>query len=96
MVLTLPLNQRMVWRYLFTNGKQGIVLDIGIMLAKREIKKHGAKSQSTKLNNLIFGKYNTYFKTNNTEFDWLSSDSDEVDKYINDPYCGTIFTAGLF
>lgn len=79
-----------------SNGKQGIILDLGIGLAKREIKKHGAKSQSPKLNNLIFGKYNTYFKPYNTEFDWLSSDRVEVDKYINDPYCGTVFTAGFF
>lgn len=79
-----------------SNGNQGLLLNIGIQLAKREIKKHGAKSQSKKLNDLSFGKYNGYFKPNITEFDWLSSDREEVDKYIEDPYCGTIFTAGFF
>lgn len=79
-----------------SNGKQGILLDIGIKVAKREIKKHGAKTQSPRLDNLIFGRYNGYFKPNNTKFDWLSSDSVEVDKYIDDPYCGTVFTSGFF
>lgn len=79
-----------------SNGKQGLALDMGIKLANREVKKHGAKTQSQKLNNLIFGRYNTYFKPNITEFDWLSSDKMEVDKYVNDPYCGTVFTAGFF
>jgi len=79
-----------------SNGKQGIALDAGIKLAKREIKKHGRKSQSPKLNNLTFGGYNRYFKPSITEFDWLSSDREEVNKYIEDPYCGTIFTTGFF
>lgn len=79
-----------------SNGKQGLALGMGIKLARREIKKHGAKSLSPKLNNLSFGKYNGYFKPNITEFDWLSSDSVEVDKYVEDPYCGTVFTAGFF
>lgn len=79
-----------------SNGKQGIALNIGIWLAKREMKKHGAKGKSPKLDNLFFGRNNTYFKPNITEFDWLSRDMIEVDKYIDDPYCGTVFTAGFF
>lgn len=79
-----------------SNGTQGRVLDIGLLLAKREIRKHGRKNKSSKLNDLIFGNYNKAFKPTRTEFDWLSRDKDEVDKYIEDPYCGTIFTAGFF
>lgn len=79
-----------------SNGKQGIVLNIGAAFAKREIKKHGRKSQSPKLNKLIFGAFNKAFNPSRTEFDWLSRDNEEVDKYINNPYCGTIFTTGFF
>jgi len=79
-----------------SNGKQGIILDIGILLARNEVRKNGRKAKSEKLNKLSFGSYNNAFKPNRTEFDWLTRDNDEVDKYINDPFCGTIFTCGFF
>ncbi|MFD3155521.1 alpha/beta hydrolase [Haloimpatiens sp. FM7330] len=79
-----------------TCGKQGMIVDIGRIIAKREIKKIGRDSRSKKLNNLSFGGYNKVFKPNRTEFDWLSRDEKEVDKYVKDPYCGGIFTAGFF
>lgn len=79
-----------------TNGRTGLMLNIGIMLAKRECKARGRKVKSEKLNKLSFGSFNNSFKPNKTEFDWLSRDEKEVDKYINDPYCGGVFTAGFF
>ncbi len=79
-----------------SNGKQGIMLKIGSFIAKREIKKHGRKAQSQKLDKLIFSGYNKSFQPSRTDSDWLSRDEQEVDKYINDPYCGTVFTAGFF
>ncbi|MDR7870681.1 MAG: alpha/beta hydrolase [Tissierellaceae bacterium] len=79
-----------------SNGKQGIALKIGLMIAKWEIKKHGRKKQSNRLDRLIFGGYNKAFKPIRTASDWLSRDVKEVDKYIDDPYCGTVFTAGFF
>jgi alpha-beta hydrolase superfamily lysophospholipase len=77
-------------------GKQGIIIDIGRLIAKREIKKVGRRSKSIKLNKLSFGSYNNYFKPTRTDFDWLSRDNKEVDKYMDDPFCGTVFTAGFF
>lgn len=32
--------------------------------------------------------FNAAFEPARTEFDWLSRDPDEVDKYVADPYCG--------
>ncbi|MBU3190692.1 lysophospholipase [Clostridium bowmanii] len=77
-------------------GKQGITVDIARMIAKGEIKKIGRAGKSNKLDKLSFGSYNNSFKPNRTAFDWLSSDNKQVDKYIADPFCGTVFTAGFF
>ncbi len=79
-----------------TCGAQGIIIDIGRLIAKSEIKKIGRSGKSNKLYKLIFGSYNNSFKPNRTAFDWLSRDNKEVDKYIVDPFCGTVMTAGFF
>lgn len=79
-----------------SNGKTGLLLHIGKILASGEIKKVGRKVRSPKLNKLSFGTYNNVFKPNRTEFDWLSRDNAEVDSYIQDPYCGGIFSAGFY
>ena len=63
---------------------------------KLEAMVRGKKAQSPLLDKLSFGQFNQAFKPNRTSFDWLSRDDGEVDKYIDDPYCGTIFTAGFF
>lgn len=79
-----------------SNGKQGLLLKVGKFVAKGEIKKIGKKGKSEKLNNMSFGSYNNSFKPVRTDFDWLSRDEKEVDKYINDPYCGGIFSAQFY
>lgn len=79
-----------------SNGKQGLILKLGKLIANREANKYGRKYRSQRLNDLSFGSYNKVFKPSRTEFDWLSSDEAEVDKYINDPYCGGIFTTGFY
>jgi alpha-beta hydrolase superfamily lysophospholipase len=37
---------------------------------------------------LSFEAWNSKFKPNRTKSDWLSRDENEVDLYVNDPYCG--------
>ncbi|TYQ15178.1 UNVERIFIED_CONTAM: alpha-beta hydrolase superfamily lysophospholipase [Acetivibrio alkalicellulosi] len=79
-----------------TCANKGIYLSIIILIAKLEIKKNGLRSKSYNITKLTFGRFNNRFKPYRTKFDWLSRDNEEVDKYINDPYCGTIFTAEFF
>ena len=48
------------------------------------------------MNDLAFGGYNKAFAPNRTGYDWLSADSENVDRYIADPLCGADATVGLF
>ncbi|MEG1551080.1 MAG: alpha/beta hydrolase [Oscillospiraceae bacterium] len=68
---------------------------MGIKLANYFEKTEGKLYRSELLDSIAFGKYNK--KTaKKTKFDWLSRDEKEVEKYIDDPYCGFVFTANGF
>lgn len=79
-----------------TGGDPGMLGTVGAVIAKLTAAINGKKERSPFLNKLSFGQYNTAFQPNRTEFDWLSREETEVDKYINDPYCGVVFTAGFW
>ncbi len=79
-----------------TSGDPGFLANIGILLTKLTCLLKGKKAKSPLMDKLSFGSYNNAFKPVRTEFDWLSRDKEEVDKYINDPFCGTVFTEGFF
>jgi len=74
----------------------GLLRNIGLLIAKIERLRIGARGQSKLLNAMSFGDFNKPFKPSRTEFDWISRDNDEVDKYINDPHCGFIVTTQLW
>lgn len=79
-----------------SNGDHGFILNIAEKVIGFEIKKHGRRYRSKFIDSLIFGGNNRGFKHSRTDFDWLSRDEKEVDKYIQDPYCGVLFTTGFF
>lgn len=79
-----------------TAGSAGLLGKAGILLTKILSFFKAKDSPSPLMDKLTFGDFNKAFKPNRTKFDWLSRDEKEVDKYINDPYCGTIFTLGFF
>lgn len=56
----------------------------------------GKRFRSKVLDGISNKRFNKYIKNSNTGFDWLSRDKNEVDKYIKDPYCGSLFTAGFY
>jgi alpha-beta hydrolase superfamily lysophospholipase len=79
-----------------TAGDPGMLGKVGKLLSGLIASFYGKKSKTSLMTSLSFGAYNKQFKPNRTEFDWLSRDNEQVDKYVNDPYCGTVFTAGFY
>jgi alpha-beta hydrolase superfamily lysophospholipase len=78
-----------------TSGTPPAILPIGRMIARLERWRLGPRGHSALLIKLIFGEYNKAFKPARTDFDWLSRDPAEVDKFIADPLCGFPFTTQL-
>lgn len=66
------------------------------LIARFERWRLGPTGRSKLINYLSFGSFNKAFKPNRTDFDWLSRDPEQVDKYINDPQCGFICTTQLW
>ncbi len=78
-----------------TGGSQGLLGRIGLKIAEMHIRKKGAEEKDPLLDKLAFGSYNRKFKGEG-EFAWLSSDRNEVEKYIKDPECGFICTTSFY
>lgn len=68
----------------------------GKLISCREIRRHGRRYVSDRLDRMAFGGYNKAFAPLRTDCDWLSRDTEAVDKYVADPLCGFKATAGLF
>lgn len=60
----------------------------GRQVARFEKWRLGARGKSALLDFLSFGAFNKAFRPNRTAYDWLSRDTNEVDKYVADPLCG--------
>lgn len=78
-----------------TNGPRGL-LHVGESLASVQLRLRGPLHRSVLLNTIVFGPYNRGFTPLRTTFDWLSSDPDEVDRFIADPFCGAICSTRFF
>lgn len=79
-----------------TNGLHGIEVDLGFLVAKVISKIQGREKKAYLIDKLAFGGFNKKFKPNKSEFDWLSRDFKEVEKYIENEYCGVVFSNGYF
>ncbi|MNW39673.1 putative lysophospholipase [compost metagenome] len=78
-----------------TNGPRPL-LSIGEGIARLQIRLQGEEHRSLLLNAITFGNFNKRFLPVHTPFDWLSRDQEEVDKYVKDPHCGFLCSAGFF
>ena len=78
-------------------GSQGAALvNGGLIMGNLVTGLKGAHHYSKFLNNLAFGSYNKIYDNPKTEYDWLSRDEANVQKYIDDPLCGFIPSCSLF
>ena len=78
-------------------GNQGAALvNGGLFMGNLVTGLKGAHHYSKFLNNLAFGSYNKIYDNPKTEYDWLSRDEANVQKYIDDPLCGFIPSCSLF
>ena len=78
-------------------GNQGAALvNGGLIMGNLVTGLKGAHYYSKFLNNLAFGSYNKIYDNPKTEYDWLSRDEANVQKYIDDPLCGFIPSCSLF
>lgn len=68
-------------------------IGIAKLLAKRAIRKGEGRAENHLLNKLGFGAYNKQFSPERTPFDWLSRNNESVDRYVEDPLCGFVFTS---
>ena len=60
------------------------------LAARFERRRLGPDANSPLLDSLLFGGMNKAFENPRTDFDWLSRDPEEVDKYVADPLCGFV------
>ena len=73
-----------------------LLLSFGILIARCIKRFKGAKYRSKFLSNLTTGNFNKPFKPNRTQYDWINTLPEEVDKYDADEYCGGVFTTSFY
>ena len=65
------------------------------VLANIERWRHGQDGASDLLQKLLFADANTPFDGPNASgYEWLSRDSEQVERYVQDPLCGFVLSAG--
>lgn len=79
-----------------SNGPVGPLRGIGALMARLEVLRLGARGRSGLLTTMSFGAFNKPYKPPRTDFDWLSRDEAEVDKYVADAKCGFMVCASLW
>ena len=79
-----------------TAGKPGITRLGGSLLSSALSLKDGAHAKSHVLDSIGFGGYNKIIDSPKTKFDWLSTDRQTVQEYIDDPLSGAVSTNRFF
>lgn len=68
----------------------------GVAASKALIALRGPDAKSPFLHKMAYGVYSKKIPNARTSFDWISSDPDEVDAFINDEGTGFMFTGAVY
>lgn len=74
----------------------GALVTAGKIMGKLMGAIKGSDIPSAFMDQLTFGKFSKGIKDRRTDFDWLSRNAEEVDRYIQDPSCGEVFSNRFF
>lgn len=78
-------------------GTGGTRKEIQLVLPLLEwLDKEQGEKISHQINQLAFGHYRHFFPENHSEFDWLSKNQENVDRFLEDPLSGFVFTNNGF
>ncbi|RHW40167.1 alpha/beta fold hydrolase [Lysinibacillus yapensis] len=69
---------------------------LGNLLSRSLCTFRGKDMPSQLMNDLSFGSFSRSVLNSRTIYDWLCTNDEEVEKYINDPYCGFVPTNQYF
>jgi len=79
-----------------TDYAEPFVMSFAYRLASLMVKKDRRDLPNEKLAKFVTGSFSKKVKNRRTDFDWLSYNNENVDKYIKDPKCGFIATGGFY
>ena len=79
-----------------TGHQSPALVNGGFLAAELMTKLKGPRSSGQALNDMAFGSYCKRIENPRTPFDWLSRDSETVDRYIADPLCGFVCKTSLY
>ncbi len=79
-----------------TMASPGLLGPIGTRLARAEARLRGPRHPSALLEKQAFAANNKPFAPVRTDYDWLSRDQAEVDRYVEDPLSGQRCTASFY
>jgi len=79
-----------------TKGPGDFMVKLGLPFLTALALFRGKRNGSRIARAMADGQYNNPFKPNRTQFDWISRDEQEVDKYAADSLCGFLCSSGFY
>lgn len=79
-----------------TGDGQGAAGRAAVKIASVACLLTGQETYSKKLQKLMFGSFNRGIANPQSEYDWLTRDQAELERYLNDSWCGFTCTNGFY